>query len=400
VLRQSTRLAAGTLVLALPLAAAAGCGVEKKRTIKAEFSSAVSNLENSKAVSFTLSFKDTKGTVAGLVNKDGSVAKPLVKELLGGSVTYTVDPASDKKLKELDYTAGTSSADLSAALKTVNLGFVVKDSTTALGELRLVDGVLYAHVDLKEIGRLAKAGGTKDFDSQLDDAVTSADPTFTQGLIDVRAGKWIQLPLTKYISKLQDLAKGVTGSKAPTKSSSLDIGGLTQRVFKAAKPDITVTDANDSSTNRVLDVNIKMRSALKAALLVLQAEKDLPFASDIAKVDPSDIDDNVSSGTAHGTVTLKSGHLTQVTVDIESIRTLNPDEKPSSKNSVAGASVVFDLDDRAGEVMAPTDVSTFDVGALFDKFFNGISGGVSGGSSQGFGYSQSSSGTVDGTLGG
>lgn len=377
-LRQSTRLAAGTLVLALPLAAAAGCGVEKKRTIKAEFSSAVSNIQNSKAASFTISFKDTKGTVAGLINKDGTVPKPLVKELLGGSVTYTVDPAGDKKLKELKYTAGTSSSDLSAALKTVNLAFVVKDATTALGELRLVDGVLYAHVDLKEIGRLAAAGGVKDFDAKVDEAVTSSDPKFAQGLKDVRAGKWIQLPLTKYISKLQDLAKGVTGSEEAKKAGSIDVGGLTQKVFKAAKPYIKVTDANDSSSNRVLDVNIKMRPALKAALTVLQAQTDLPFASEIAKVAPSDIDDNVSDGTAHGTVSLKSGHLTQVTVDIESIRTLNPDEAGSTKNSVAGASVVFGLDDSADGVNVPADVSTFDVGALFDDFLGGLSGATSG----------------------
>jgi hypothetical protein len=394
VLRPSTRLAAGTLVLALPLAAAAGCGVEKKRTIKAEFSSAVSNLENSKAASFTVSFKDTKATVAGLINKDGSIPKPLVKELLGGSVTYTVDPASDKKLKELTYSAGTSSTDLSAALKTVNVGFVVKDATTTLGELRLVDGVLYAHVDLKEIGRLATAGGAEDFDASLDDAVSSGNPKFAEGLKDVRAGKWIQLPLTKYISKIQDLAKDVTGSEEFKKSSTVDFGSLTQKVFTAAKPFIKVTDANDSSTNRVLDVNIKMRPALKAALLVLQAEKSLPFASEIAKVDPSDIDDNVSDGTAHGTVTLKSGHLTQVTVDIESIRTLNPDEKAAGKNSVAGASVVFDLDDSADEVKAPSDVSSFDVGALFDDFVQGFSGPTSDS------YTETGSGSVDGTLGG
>jgi hypothetical protein len=389
VLRPSTRLAAGTLVLALPLAAAAGCGVEKKRTIKAEFSSAVSNLQNSRAASFTIGLKDTKGMVAGLVNKDGTVPKPLVKELLGSSVTYTVDPASDKKLKELTYSSGTSSTDLSAALKTVNFSFVVRDASTALGEIRLVSGVLYAHVDLREIGRLATAGGAKDFDAQFDDAVGSADPKLAQGLKDVRAGKWIQLPLATYISKFQDLAKSVTGSEEFTKSTHVDAGGLLQKVFSAAKPSIKVTDANDSSTNRVLDVNIKVRPALKAALLVLQAEKSLPFAAEIAKVDPSDIDDNISEGTAHGTVTLKSGHLTQVTVDVESIRKLDPNETSATKNSVEGASVVFDVDDSAQEVSVPSDLSSFDVGSLFDDFLKGVSSGA-----------ESGSGSVSGTLGG
>jgi hypothetical protein len=395
--RPSTRLAAGTLVLALPLAAAAGCGVEKKRTITAELSSAVSNIENSKAASFTVGFNDSKGTVAALINKDGSVPKPLVKELLGGSVTYTVDPASDRKLKDLSYSSGTSSADLTAVLKTVN-SFVVKDATTSLGELRLVDGVLYAHVDLKEIGRLAKAGGAKDFDSSLDDAAASADPKLAKVITDVRAGKWIQLPLTKYLSKLQDLAKNVTSGltgqqKAEAdKASTIDFGGLSQKVFTAAKPYIKVTDANDSSSNRVLDVNIKVRPALKAALTVLQAEKDLPFASEIAKINPSDIDDNTSDGTAHGTISLKSGHLTQVAIDIESIRTLDPKESKTSKNSVTGASVIFDLDDSADQVTAPTDLSSVDLGALLDDFLKGVSEGSS--------SSQYLSGVGTGTVGG
>jgi hypothetical protein len=48
-------------------------------------------------------------------------------------------------------------------------------------------------------------------------------------------------------------------------------------------------------------------------------------------------------------------------------------------------------------VLHPSNVSTFDVGALFDDFLGGING-ASGGSSDG--YSESSSGSVDGTLGG
>ena len=96
-------------------------------------------------------------------------------------------------------------------------------ATVAFGEIRMVAGTLYAHVDLKEIGRLAKAGGVDDFDAQVDDAVTSADPSFAQGLRDVRAGKWIKLPLSDYLDKLKDLAKRCREGCAPCGESNVDV---------------------------------------------------------------------------------------------------------------------------------------------------------------------------------
>jgi hypothetical protein len=368
--RTTTRLAVGVLAVALPLAAVAGCGAEKKRTIKAEFASAQSNLESSKAASFTLRFDDSKGTVAKLAKKDDTPAE-LVDALIGGSVTYVVDPAGDKTLKDLKVSGSTTAADLSAQLKTVNAGFVVRDDKSDLGEFRLIDGVLYAHVDMKAIGRLAKAGGTEDFDAQLDDFVDSASDKFRAGLEDVRAGKWIKLPLTDYIEKFQDLAQSFTGIEpAPTKSG-VDTTKLGRDLFAAVKPHITVTDANNDSKDRVLDVKVKARPALKAALAVLQASKDLPFAAMLKEVTPAEIDKNVTDGTAKGTITMKSGHLSQFTVDVESIRLLSTDP---GTDSVAGSRVVVDVDDSADQLKVPSDVSSFDVGALIDEFLQGMQG--------------------------
>jgi hypothetical protein len=374
VLRPATRLAAGTLLLALPLAGAAGCGAEKRRTIKAEFASAQTNFENSKAASITLRFDDSKGTASKLATKDGNTSKALVDALLHGSVTYVVDPASDATLKSLSTKGGTSSKSLSDQLKKVNLAFVVRDSSAVLGEIRLVAGVLYAHVDLTEIGKLAKAGGVKDFDSKLDDAITSAGPQFATGIADVRAGKWIKLPIASYVDKLQDLAKsftpgrsgGTTKPPAPTNAELTDLGN---KVFAAVKPYVKVTDANDSSKDRVLDVNVKVRPALKAVLAVLQGSKGLPFAGFLKSVTPAEIDKKITDGSAHGTITLKSGHLTQVTLDVESIRTL---DATAGKDSLEGSSVVLDFNDHADEVKVPTDVSAFDVGALIDQFLQGF----------------------------
>jgi hypothetical protein len=380
VARPTTRLAAGTLVLALPLAAAAGCGAQKQRTIKAEFASAQSNLENAKAASFTLRFDDPKGNVEKLAVKDGETPRELVSSLLKGSITYVVDPVSDKTLKDVRYAPGTSSDSLQAQLKDVNLAFVVRDDKSALGEVRLVGGVLYAHVDLAGIGRLAKAGGVQDFDAQFDDFVASAPTQFRTGLADVRAGKWVKLDITKYIDTFKQLAEsfgpGLSGQTSTPDSAQLT--ALGKGLYGAVKPYVKVTDANDSKSDRVLDVKVEARPAIKAALDVLRASKELPFAGMLTGVDPTVVDDNVLPGTADGTITLKDGHLSQFTVDIESIRKL---AKDPGQDSVAGAEVVVDIDDSADEVKVPDDVSAFDVGELLSSLLEGFSeqsGGLAG----------------------
>lgn len=365
----ATRLAAGTLALALPLTLAAGCGAQKKRTIKAEFTSARTNLDNSSAASFTLRLKDGKGNVKKLITKGGDVSAALADALVGGSITYVVDPVGDRTLKDVSVT---TSSDASR-LKEVNASFIVRDGTDTLAEIRLVAGTLYAKVNLKEIGRLAKEGGVEDFDAKLDEAVTSADPAFAQGLRDVRAGKWVKLPLADYLDRFKKLADSFgqgLGQSAPPTTKPFDAAGLGRRLYDGVKPYVKVTEAGDSSRVRVLDVKVQARPALKAGLKVLLASDDLPFSNVFKGIQPSEVDKNIAEGTANGTVTLKSGHLSQLTVDVESIRRLAVDP---GQDSLAGTTVVFDMDDSAEEVTTPEDVSAFDLGAVLDQFLQGFS---------------------------
>ena len=389
--RPATRLAAGTLILALPLAAAAGCGVQKKLTIKAEFASAGSNLSSSKAVSFTLSLEDRRGKLAALAKTDH--AGVVADTALASSITLTIDPAGARTLADLsgkgscDATKKATPSDVSAALKKVNVGIVVKDATSALGELRLVDGALYAHVDLKQIGVLAKKGGVEDFDTSVDHAITSAGPKFSQALTDARDGKWLTLDLARYAGKFSDLAKNFTSqfqTQTGTSTTAMCAGAkdLSKNLVTALKPYVKVTDANDSSSDRVLDVDVKVRPALKAALNVVKAAKGLPFGKLLSGLQPADVDSSVADGSARGTITLKDGHLTQFAVDIESIRRLDPH---AGKNDLTGSFVVLDVNDHADALTAPSDVSTFDVGALLDDLLNSFTRGFSSSASSGTG---------------
>lgn len=372
--RTRTRLLVGALTLALPLGAAAGCGVEKRRTIKAELASATQHIKSSKAVSLTVRFDDTKGNLAALAYDDKSTPKAVSKAILGGSVSFTVDPAGSTTLQQLP-TKGTSDADIKSAIKKVNAAIVVRDDQSIIGELRLVDGSLYAHVDLAEINRLAKLNGSEPVDDALDNAFGD-DPTTAKALADVRAGKWLKIPIADYIDRFKDLAKSFTPGDVepqpkPKATAQPDFNALGDRLLKAVKPSIKVTDANNSTSNRVLDIKVRVRPALKAALAVLKATKDLPFASQLKTVDDAAIDKAVADGTAHGTISLSNGHLKQVAIDLESFRTLDP--KPGTK-TLQGASVIFDVDDSAAEVPAPTDVSSFDIGELLDSFLSGFDG--------------------------
>jgi hypothetical protein len=134
-----------------------------------------------------------------------------------------------------------------------------------------------------------------------------------------------------------------------------------------------VTDANDDSAKRVLDLKVQVRPALKAALAVLKVSKDLPFQEGLTEVTDADIDEAVKDGTAHGTITLEDSHFTQFTVDIESVRSLDPEADGAA---LTGSRMVLDVDDSADALTAPTDVSTFDLGEFLDSMLEDIEGQV------------------------
>jgi hypothetical protein len=196
----------------------------------------------------------------------------------------------------------------------------------------------------------------------------------------VRAGKWLKLPLAKYLDQLKDLAGTFSGITPPSSApgKSYDVSGLFDKAYAAVKPYVKVTDANDSSKDRVLDVKVQAAPALKALLGVLKAEKGLPFAGMLANVSPSEIDKGIKGGEARGTITLHESHLTQVAVDLESLRQLST--SPGT-DSFAGVKVLVDVDDSADQLTAPTDLSSLDLGSILDDFLKSFTGSAMSGAS-------------------
>jgi hypothetical protein len=373
----SRRLTAVALALALPLVGVAGCGAQKKRTIKAELQSAADHIAASEAMSVTFRLGDPSGTVkANLIDgAESADEKALTPTLLGSSVTYTVDPVGNATLKDSPQGCGTTERELRDSLEKVNFSLVLNSDVKPLGELRMVDGTLYVHVDLAEIRRLAAIGGTKDFDAQLDD-FAAEDAELEKAVADVRAGKWVKVPVGEYIDRLQELAESFTDAMgeegATPKAAPLDCNAVGKDVFSAIKPHIKVTDANNSSSDRVLDVAVQVRPALKAAVAALKGSKHPMLGEALEDFDPAEIDKEVADGVAKGTVKLSDGHLKQVTIDLESARVLDP--KASGK-PLTGGSVVIDVDDTAEELKAPTNLSSFDLGKAVEDFFEGFEEG-------------------------
>lgn len=368
------RVAAGALVLLLPLAAAAGCGVEKRRTVGAELASARANLGSSGAASFTLHLTDGKGRLAAALSKgsDGA-SKAVAQAVLGGGITVTLDPAGSLMLQQLGASQGTSAADVTAALKKVNFSLAVKDSRSVLAELRLVGGVLYAYADLDEISRVARDAGA----TGVDDGITAAtkDPNFGPLVKDVRAGKWVTLDVTPYLKQFSDLAKSLGAQPgAPAPGSKVDAGKLGKDLLAAVRPYVKVTDANDSSSDRVLDVRVQLRPAVKAALATLKATQGIPGLSQLLTVGDAAVDRALSEGTVDGQIRLAGGHLRQLSLDLDSVR--KAAAHPGSTD-LAGGKVIVDVDDSADPVTAPTDVSSFDVGAVLQQFLSvGLGAGM------------------------
>ena len=368
--RATTRIAAGTLVVVLPLAAVASCGVQRKRTISAEFAAASTSLQDSRAASFTLRLDDASGAVRRAATRDGSVPQALVGPLLGSSLTYVVDPVGERTLRQLQSATGGPMADQTQSFKDVNVAVTARDADGSVAELRIVQGVLFVKVDLAEITRLAKAAGAADVDAQIGRLEQSVPPALKQAVVDVRAGKWLKIDLAGYVRDLASLADsvrpGLTKQGSPDLAQLQDLG---RRLYAAVRPSVQVVEAGGSSSDRVLQVTVRARPAVKAALEVLKASKALPFGPALTAVSSADIDRELADGAVSGSVSLRDGHLRQVALDLESLRTLDPKAGP---DSLAGSRLVVDVDDHAQQVTVPTDVSSFDPGVFLQDLLKGL----------------------------
>jgi hypothetical protein len=363
------RLTAGVALVALPLGAAVGCGsaaTAQKDSVQTSLQKASDNLKASGSTSFELRLEDPTGSLKKAATSGADATKPEQADLLlGGRVSFTVDPTGGKTLADLQ--TMDPALPITEQLKASNIAMTVQADGGAVVQVRLVGGDVYANVDVDKASDLAtKAGSPSDLGQQLDEAAAQAPAQLAPILTDVRAGKWLKLPLAPYAEQLKAL------QPTPGASASIDSRRLGMDLLNAVKPYVAVTDASSDGDTRVLDVKVQAKQALKAAVTSLKAMGGA--VPGLAQLDTSSLD-AIGDGTANGQVTLESDHLTKITLDLGSAVALAPVGATPAPD-LSGALVTIEVDDSADDVTVPDDVSWVDLGALVDNALASLGGGV------------------------
>jgi hypothetical protein len=363
------RLAAGVALVALPLVAAVGCGeaVEaKKESVQGSLQKASDNLSASESVSVVMRFDDASGNARkALTTASEDPATPAQADLLlGGRISFTVDPAAGKTLRDLQ--TADPALPVAEQLKLVNLAMEVQADGGPLAQIRLVGGDLYANVGLDKITDVAeKAGSTEDLAGQVQQFAASAPAQFQPLVADVMAGKWVKVPLAPYAEQLKQLGE----EGAPVPSPSVDTQKLGTDLLNAVKPFVAVSDATSDGDERVLDVKVQAKQAVQAAMTAFtQAAPGVPG---LDQLDTSGVD-RIGDGTVDGQVTLSGDHLEKITMDLGSAERLAPPGATPSPD-LSGSLLTVDVDDAADEVAVPDDVSSFDVGAVVQQLLDTLS---------------------------
>ena len=352
------RVPAVALVLAL---GAAGCGsVEQaqRRTVEAELQSASTFLLDSRAVSVRIGLTDPTGTArAALTTGEDPAPAALADVLLGGSMSFTIDPTGERTVRDLQ--AMDPRTPAAEVFEAMSLALTVEADGGPVAQLRLVDGDVYAAVDLDRVAGIAEKGGEQDAADLVEGLAQAAPPELAPLVEDVQAGEWVRLSLTPYAGALDELS-----AEAPPTPSDRLAGDL----LAAVRPFVTVTDAAGDAGERVLDVQVQAKKAVEALVQTFSR-----LAGPAAGVDPLPADalDGLGDGTAAGRITLQDGHLGTVALDLGSVVRLAT--TPGAPD-LTGSTLTVAVDDTADEVVAPSPVSDVDVAELAESALGGLLG--------------------------
>lgn len=367
--RQRVTLTLSAAVLPLALTA---CGSASATTgsassddsPSASIGAAYDNLMEAKSATFTMSLEDPDGSLeqAATEAEDG-VSQGVADALLDGSVSFTIDPTGDLTLGDLqDADPGASVED---SLSTVNYAMAVRTGEDDVLGIRLVDGVLFAKVDLDTVDRLAEDAGSDPVSPMLDQA-GALSPELADVVTDVKAGQWLQLDLAPFTGQLEGLAGSTGAGDLP----QLDGQQLAADLLAAVEPFTEVTGGDDG----VYDVEVQARGAVLAGAQVLSdAFGDLGGGLGLPSDELTDPDlEGLRDGPLTATVELDGDSLSRLTLDLSSL----VDVAPAGEDvpDLTGARLVLDVADDADEVSEPDDVSDVDLGALVQTVLGSFMG--------------------------
>lgn len=347
--RPAVMLAAG----ALTIGGLAACGDKKNDTSskdpKVALAAAFTTFGDSKNFAVTLHFKDDKGSLAKSFKAEAEddAEKAIIDRVLSGSIKIS---SSDR---------GNNKHDFKIELL---------EGSTADFSFSVVNEDLYVHLDK---GFLTEVGG-----QDAIDAISGIAPALaTGGTIKISG-------LLKTFEGLSELSGG--GSAKPT--PSIDPKAISDSFSKAINSAVTITKQSGDTYAISADVKALANVYLDVFKPLLSAIPEA--ASELG--DFSDIESQISSipaGSVSGTVTVKSGAVKELGLDLESIVKYIVTADPSSAEGapdVTGAQLVATFDASAPAISAPSGATSFDISKLIQQFMGGalgsaLSGGGSGG---------------------
>lgn len=358
----SAAAVSGALVLS-------GCGVVGggAASLRDDNAHAKQALAAAKAVAVTIGFADPDGMLKKAFSTGDNQATPAQADaVVTGSITITVSANNGRSVSS-PATPGLSTAE---QVRQSNVDLTVNGASGRLAELRLVDGTLYASTDIAAVRRVADLASPGS-SAKVDELVNSSPPALRRGAEDLRAGKWIKVPLATYLDKLLKIAKD-SGAEGVDPPAAGQYGVLLQQLRGAIRPHVGLRDLGASGSTRHVSVDVQVKDAVIAGLGVLRANA-ARLGIPAAAVPSADKLEGLSSKTLSAVLTIKGGHYTELSVPLAGLAAL--DAHPSTPVPALGRSALLvELNDRASAVVAPTDVSSFDVGSLIDPFLGALAG--------------------------
>jgi len=350
-------LTASALLL-VGLGGLAGCGTADA---KKSADTAAANLSAAKVVAFTMSLKDPKGSL--LASATTAEDKRVAQFIESSSLTVTIDPAGDATFGSATKTPQTAPEDLGAALK--NSGAMRLDLTRSgksVVGLTIVNGVIYARVDLAELSTVSG--------QQLSKQLADAPPMLAPAVDGLKTGKWLSLDLPALLAKYLELTKpaspGPGGAATPSPQALLGLQSKLLAAFEANSAK-TVTTSGDQTE---VHLAVKAKAFLTAVVDAIAAIGAVPGTASSL----SDLKSGLRSlqdGTVDVILTVKADHYTSAVLDLQSLAKLGKD--PKAVSATAGAQLRVDINDQAAAVTAPAAGQVVDLNSLAQSVLSQLS---------------------------
>jgi len=333
-----TRFSAIAALAVVGFVAGCGNGTTATKTAsqdpKAAFTSSVSAIGNTDALTVTLKLDTTPAALIALSKSDAK-GKPLTQQqaadLAAAALVIEAKTSDGSKL---------SSAKSGSTSKT-QARFAFQDNGQTLAEIRTLDNALYAQADLKSILDLFGKG------SQYADitARVASMPEFVKALVQ---GKWVSLDLNSLKSLASQFGAGAsaTPNSAQTQKLLNDLRTVLGR-------DVTVTRVGTDSQGDHLQVTTQSRTLIGD--LFHTVTSDMPQAGLATSViKPTSVPDH--SIVLDAWVT--NGALSKLSLDLAQFA------KPGDVQPGQHLNVVLLFDQSGDDISKPADATPVDMSQL------------------------------------